>query len=81
MNDDMPSDELTRATIREVLSPRELEVAQMLVRGFTNREIAAALAISVKTVDTHRGNALRKLELRNNVALALRAVREGLVTP
>ena len=63
------------------LTNRELEVALMLGRGETNREISKALAISIKTVDTHRGHLLKKLECKNNVSLARRLIREGLVTP
>jgi two-component system response regulator NreC len=60
------------------LSPREVEVALMLARGDANREIAKALGISIKTVDTHRGHVLKKMKLKNNVALALWCVRAGL---
>lgn len=63
------------------LTPRELEVALMLARGDTNREIANAVGISIKTVDTHRGHVLKKLELKNNVALARFTIRMGLVQP
>lgn len=63
------------------LSARELEVAMMLATGNTNREIAEAMGISIKTVDTHRGHVLKKLGLRNNVALVKRMIRDGVVTP
>lgn len=43
------------------LSKRELEVARMLVNGVSNREIAAQLAISARTVEVHRANAMKKL--------------------
>lgn len=61
------------------LSPREREVAGMLAVGATNHEIADKLDISIKTVDTHRGHVLKKLKLRNNVELALLAVRRGCI--
>lgn len=64
-----------------VLSAREHEVALLLARGDTNREIATALNISIKTVDTHRGHILKKLKLKNNVALVRHMIRAGLVTP
>ena len=60
------------------LSKRENEVALLLARGDTNREIAKALGVSIKTVDTHRGHVLKKMQLRNNVALALWCIRAGL---
>ena len=65
----------------DLLTAREKEVAMMLARGDINREIAAALGISVKTVDTHRAHLLEKLECRNNVALVRLMVREGRVKP
>lgn len=65
----------------DTLTNREKEVALLLGRGDTNREIAKALGISIKTVDTHRGHLLDKLELANNAKLVLYLVREGHVTP
>jgi DNA-binding NarL/FixJ family response regulator len=62
------------------LSAREQQVMEMLARGLTNREIAQHLEISIKTVDTHRGHVLKKLELRNNAELARFAVKHGYVT-
>jgi two-component system, NarL family, invasion response regulator UvrY len=56
------------------LTARELQVMEMLARGMTNREIAEHLAISIKTVDTHRGHVLKKLDLRNNAELTRWAV-------
>jgi DNA-binding NarL/FixJ family response regulator len=47
------------------LTPRELEVLRLLARGYTYKEIAAELFISVKTVETHASNVLRKLQLSN----------------
>lgn len=68
-------------TILDKLSPRELEVAYLLARGQINREIAEALGVSIKTVDTHRGHILKKLAVRNNVALVRFMIRHGFVTP
>lgn len=61
------------------LTAREQQVMEMLGRGMTNREIAEHLAISIKTVDTHRGHVLKKLGLRNNSELTRFAVRHGYV--
>ena len=61
------------------LSQREVQVMEMLAMGQTNREIADSLSISVKTVDTHRGHVLKKLQLRNNSDLTRFAVKHGLV--
>lgn len=62
------------------LTPRQREVATQLALGNQNAEIANALGISIKTVDTHRGKALGKLDCRNNVDLARLAIREGVVS-
>jgi DNA-binding NarL/FixJ family response regulator len=61
-----------------VLSPRELETLRFLACGMTNREIATRLGISVKTIDTHRGHVLKKLNLRNNADLTRFAIEYGL---
>jgi DNA-binding NarL/FixJ family response regulator len=63
------------------LSPRELEVMRALAAGRTNREIAAELGISVKTIDTHRGHVLKKRGLRNNADLTRYAIRNGFLPP
>ncbi|MBP9086692.1 MAG: response regulator transcription factor [Kofleriaceae bacterium] len=62
-----------------MLSQREVQVMEMLAKGQTNREIADSLSISIKTVDTHRGHVLKKLQLRNNSDLTRFAVKHGLV--
>jgi hypothetical protein len=54
------------------LSPREHEVLRMLADGLTDREIAAALVISTRTVESHVANVLRKLDVRNRAEAAQR---------
>lgn len=61
------------------LTARELHVVRRIVDGDRNANIALALQCSVKTVDTHRANALKKLNLRHNVDLTREAIRVGLV--
>jgi DNA-binding NarL/FixJ family response regulator len=61
------------------LSTRELQVLKRLAQGETNREIAEAYGISVKTVDTYRLRLLRKLNLRNNAELSRFAIRHNLL--
>lgn len=51
------------------LTPRELEVLRLLARGYTYREIAEDLVISIKTVETHASNVLRKTQQSNRNAL------------
>ena len=65
----------------EALTERETEVLVLLAGGLSNREIAAELTISERTVRAHVGNVLAKLDLTNRTQAALYAVREGLVTP
>jgi DNA-binding NarL/FixJ family response regulator len=61
------------------LSLRETQVLRLVALGHTHEEIGAALSIGVKTVDTHRANVLRKLELRNNADLTRHAIRTRLI--
>ena len=63
----------------ESLTGRELEVLRYIAGGSTNRETAGELGISVRTVDTHRSNVLKKLGVRNNADLTRIAVHFGLV--
>lgn len=60
-----------------LLTEREREVALLLAEGLSCREIAGQLDISPKTIDTHRGHVLKKLELANTVLLCRLAIREG----
>jgi DNA-binding CsgD family transcriptional regulator len=62
------------------LSPRELDVARVLVAGRTNREIAGQLFLSPKTVARHLDSAMRKLGVRSRTALAVRLVEDGLIS-
>ena len=63
----------------EQLSVREREILQMLAEGRSNKEIAEALHLSVKTVETHRANIMKKLGLRNIADLVLYAVRNHMI--
>ncbi len=65
----------------EALSNREVQVLRALAMGQTNREIAEAYNISIKTVDTYRFRLLKKLNLRNNADLSRFAMQQGLVEP
>ena len=59
-----------------LLTPREREVLQLIAEGLTTREIAAALFVSVKTVETHRQQLMDKLDLRSVAELTKYAIRE-----
>lgn len=63
------------------LTPRELEVLQLIVNGKTNREIADTLIISEKTVKNHVTNILKKLDLSDRTQAAVYAIRHNLVSP
>ncbi|MFI5998475.1 ATP-binding protein [Streptomyces sp. NPDC051362] len=61
------------------LSPRELEVARLLVGGLTNRQIAEALVVSAQTVASQLRSAMRKLHVASRIELAVKVVESGLV--
>ena len=63
----------------EALTPRELEVLDLLARGLDNSEIAQALYLSQHTVKNHVSTILNKLQVENRIQAAVRAVRGGLV--
>jgi len=63
------------------LSMREMQVLRRLAMGQTNREIASAYHISIKTVDTYRARLLKKLGLRNNAELSRFAMQNQLIEP
>jgi two-component system, NarL family, invasion response regulator UvrY len=65
----------------DMLSMRELQVLRRLAMGHTNREIAQAYSLSIKTVDTYRARLLKKLELRNNAELIRFAIQNRLIEP
>ena len=66
---------------RGLLTPREREIAQLLAEGKSNKEVASALRISIKTVETHRNNLLRKLDLHSLSELVHYAIRNKMVEP
>ncbi len=63
------------------LTPREMEVVKLIAEANTNRQIADALHVSEKTVESHRANVLSKLGMRDRVELVRYAIRRGLVEP
>jgi DNA-binding NarL/FixJ family response regulator len=64
----------------ETLTPREKEVLRLIADGQTSREIAALLDIAPLTVDHHRRNIMRKLNLKKNVNLVKYAIQAGFIT-
>ena len=65
--------------VGDPLTPREGEVVKLIAEGFSNREMAAELVISEKTVERHRANILEKLGMHDRVELTRYAIRRGLV--
>ena len=61
------------------LTPRQLEVLRLVATGHTTREIARRLKLSAKTVESHRGEVMKRLAMHDVVALVRYAVRVGLV--
>jgi DNA-binding NarL/FixJ family response regulator len=72
-----------RATLkgerRDALSPRELEVLQLICQGQSNREIAATLSLSANTIAVHRANIMNALGIHKTAELVVYAIQHGLV--
>jgi DNA-binding NarL/FixJ family response regulator len=73
---------LTGSTLPpDPLTSREREIVQRIAEGQTTKEIAAHLGLSVKTVESHRINLMRKLDIHETATLVRYAIRRGLTTP
>ncbi|NOQ65645.1 MAG: response regulator [Desulfobacterales bacterium] len=72
------SEEVTTAA--SPLSPREREVLQLIAEGWSTKQIASHLYVSVKTIETHRRQIMRKLDLHAIADLTKYAIREGLTS-
>jgi DNA-binding NarL/FixJ family response regulator len=70
---------MKRRTPGETLTPREREVLKLIAEGYKNRDIADYLCISPKTVEKHRDNLMKKLDLHNTAALTAYAMDRGFV--
>jgi DNA-binding NarL/FixJ family response regulator len=66
-------------TQMDTLTQREREVLKLIAEGYKNKDVANFLCISLKTVEKHRANLMRKLDLHNTSALTLYAVERGIV--
>ena len=65
----------------EKLTPRQMEVMRLMAEGLTTPEIARRLSLSSKTVETHRGEIMKRVGIHDIVGLVRYAVRVGLVSP
>ena len=62
------------------LSQREAEVLRLIASGYSNKEIAGRLTLSVKTVEAHKANAMRKLGLNGRIDIVKYALLQGWLT-
>ena len=63
------------------LTPRQTEVLQLIAEGHSSKEIARRLSLSVKTVETHRSQLMKQLDIHEVAGLVRFAMRNGLVSP
>lgn len=61
------------------ITPRQREILRLVALGHTNREIAGSLGISVRTVEVHRFNLMRRLNVRNVAQLLRQALQQNLL--
>ena len=69
----------SRPPVFDTLTDREREILTLVAEGYTNREIAETLFISVKTVETHKANIMEKLNLHKRAELVRYAIRKGML--
>jgi DNA-binding NarL/FixJ family response regulator len=76
----MPHRRTSLGQTRSLLSPREREVLIRLAQGYTSRQIAAQIHVSIKSVETYRARIAQKLELHSRADLTRYAHASGLLT-
>ena len=74
-----PARHMTGSAPTRRLTAREREILQLIAEGRTNKEVAARLAVTVRTVEAHRANMMKKLDLHSTGQLVLYAVRNNIV--
>lgn len=65
----------------ELLTSREIDVLRLIIRGYTNRQIADHLSLSVRTVESHRASLMSKLNLHNRLELVRYGAEHGYFDP
>ena len=70
---------LPRAKRPQDLSPREEEVLRLIWSGYKNKEIGQELRLSVKTIEAHRANMMKKMRVSNTAHLLRTALSEGIL--
>ena len=83
LGDFLDPDRVVRAGADEAarLTPREREITQLVAEGKSSKEAASQLGVSAKTIEAHRANIMRKLNLHSVADLVRYAIREKLVEP
>lgn len=79
VQDERPISPNSKSPLLDELTTRERQVLSLLARGYTNKKMAAHLAISIKTVEAHRAKLARKLKIHDIAGLALFASQQGLL--
>ena len=74
---DSYSDRASRGEAKGILSDRESEVLRLIALGYSNKEIGASLSLSVKTIEVHKANAMRKLNITSRIDLVRYAIFQG----
>ena len=69
----------SKINLVEPLSKRELDVLQLLANGYTNRQIAQKMVISLNTVKTHNSNIYSKLDANNRIQAVIKGKALGLI--
>ena len=64
-----------------MLTPRQKEILQLIAEGYSTKEIADLLDVSIKTVEAHRSNLMERLDIRDIAGLVRLAIRTRLVSP
>lgn len=63
----------------KILSPRETEIVQLWAYGYENKDIATKLGRSIKTIDAHSHNILRKMHIHTRACVVAVCMRQGLI--
>lgn len=71
---------IKKETSWDTLTPREREILKLVAEGHTSKKVAEMLFLSVKTVDRHRANLMKKLNLHSTSALTALAMEKGLIS-
>lgn len=72
---------VAKKSSNQALTPREAEVLQLIAEGYPNKQIAAELSISIKTVEKHRQQVMNKLNLHDIAGLTRHALSHGIIEP